>query len=546
MKCPNCYNDTRAGAKFCPHCGHPLTAGQKTQLVRPRADPPAPPPPPPPAAPPAYKPPLYAPPVQPSSVQPPPVQPPSVQPLGGVSPVRPARRGLRRPAWPVLAGVGAVLLLALAGLWFLFLRGGGAAAGVPQGNRVLYGIAETASSGLASKSVGVLGRDGDWAELAFDRDGILVRQAPADGYASVAPDGRRLAIYRDTRRDGLELSLIATEGGAESYSDSGTGWELRHGFSAGSDAFAFTRYDDSDEVYTLVVVGAGGQPLGEWEDLIFAGFFDDGQRLLAMRLDDEGRIDDLATVTLPDGQPERVATLDDSSAEVSPFVFNDAAYYYYNDELRRVDANGENASTIYRFGSELPAVSVLPGLDKLLVLERPEFSTYGDLYIVEPDGSARVRVDEAVYIEPGAGGSGAAAYAAANGRLAYTAVDNDSLSLFVINTDGRNRRRLADGREWLTFAFSPDGRWLGYIAGKSYEQPGELYVVELPDGDPIRLARNAWSLMYSGNRLLYTSVTSAEGDDPESSVLSVTYGGDAEEVIFGPEDGLIRLISPVR
>ncbi len=70
--------------------------------------------------------------------------------------------------------------------------------------------------------------------------------------------------------------------------------------------------------------------------------------------------------------------------------------------------------------------------------------------------------------------------------------------------------------------------------------------MELPDGDPIRLARNTWSLMYSGNRLLYTSVTGAEEDDPESSVLSVTYDGDAEEAIFGPEDGLIRLISPVR
>jgi hypothetical protein len=73
-----------------------------------------------------------------------------------------------------------------------------------------------------------------------------------------------------------------------------------------------------------------------------------------------------------------------------------------------------------------------------------------------------------------------------------------------------------------------------------------LYVVDLPDGDPERLARDAWSFSFSGDRLLYSALDGAESSDPESTVHSITLDGNEDEILFGPENGYLRFISPVR
>ena len=67
------------------------------------------------------------------------------------------------------------------------------------------------------------------------------------------------------------------------------------------------------------------------------------------------------------------------------------------------------------------------------------------------------------------------------------------------------RDRTTD-QQWLVFAFAPDGRQLAYITGDTTALGGELYVVDLPDGDPERLARDAWSFSFSGDRLLYSAL----------------------------------------
>ena len=545
MNCPNCHNQIRPEARFCPHCGHKITppspapppSPQKTQLVTPRPDA-LPPPAQPPTPPPVYRPPVYQP---PSGPTPPYTPPAAAQP--------PAKRRLSLPGWPVLAGLAVVLLLALGAVWFFFLRGGGAAAGAPQGDRVLYTITETAFSGIVGESVGVLSRDGDQSELAFDRDGVWVMYTVDDNYVDVAPNGRLVAIQRSDADGRSEMGLVAADGGAEVHAAGRTLWAGTRSFASDSSAYAYTRREDSDdseETYTLVAVDGDGEVIGQWADLVFAGFFDDGRRILAMRLDDEGLISDLVTVALPDGQPQRVAGLDESTGAVAPFVYDDAVYYWFDDELRRVDANGENGETVYRAESDTPTAFVVPGLDKLLILEQPESSNWGDLYAVEPDGSDRDRLDEAVSIDPGDGGSIGVAFAAAGGRLAYATVDDGGLSLNVINADGSERRRLATDQQWLVFAFSPDGRQLAYIAGDIASLGGELYVVELPDGDPDRLVRDAWSFIVSGDRLLYTALDGADGSDPESTVHSITLDGNGDEILFGPENGYLRFVSPVR
>lgn len=548
MNCPNCHQEIRPNAKFCPHCGHKIEAAPapppparpvappQTELVRPRPDPA--PPPVPPA--PVYRPPVYNPPAA--------NQPAPAAPLAPPVAEQPPAHRRRLPGWPVWAGLAAVLLLALGAVWFFFLRGGGTAAGAPAGDRALYTLTEDAYSGIVGESVGVLGRDGDQSELAFDRDGVWVSFGLGDSYTDVAPNGRLVAINRSNGDGTVELSLVAADGGAEVFAAGNSLWANTRNFAADSSAYAYTRRDDSDdeETYTLVVVDGDGEVIGQWADLVFAGFFSDGNRLLAVRLDDEGLVNDLVTVTLPDGQPQRVAALDESTGSVAPFVYNDTIYYWLDDELRRVDANGENGETVYRAGSDMPLVYVVPGLDRLLILEHPESSGVGDLYAVEPDGSDRVRLDEAVTDDPGDGGSNGVAFAAARGRLAYATADEDGLSLHIINADGSERRRLIADQQWLVFAFSPDGRQLAYIAGETAGLGGQLYTVELPDGDPARLARDAWSFLFSGDRLLYTALDGAEGGDPESTVHSITPDGNEDEILFGPEDGFVRFVSPVR
>ncbi len=553
MKCPNCYNDVRDTAKFCPHCGHEITAAQKppapnnaaqkTQLVRPRADQPAPPPPArppaappaPPAAPPAYKPPVYTP-------------PGGAPGPGAVPPAQsqPARRGLRLPAWPLLAGLGVVLVLGLAALWFLFLRGG-AAAGLPAGDRVLY-VAEESPEGFGARVVAALDREGESAEIAFDRDGLWLGWTPA-GYATgVSLDGRLALIYASD----AQPRIMTTESGQERLQLEGfLSYSFARAFSPDSNTIAYTSVtidEDDAERIELVAADAEGQETGRWADLVFAGFFNDSERVLAARVDDDGLISDLVTVTLPDGEPQRVASLDDSTDDAAPFVFGDRVYYRFDDELRRVDSNGENVETIYRFESDSPLVILLPGLDRLLILERSEDSDYGDLYVITADGRDRVRLDEDVTLAPFSNGSPGPTLAYAGGRLAYATIDRDSdlVTLQVINIDGSDRRRLVDDQVWLNFGFSPDGRRLAYIAGESAYTPGDLYVVEMPEGEPARLARDVWSFFFMGDHLLYATLDGLQDDDPESVVHRITVEGDDDEVIYGPEDGAIQFLAPVR
>ncbi len=554
MKCPNCYNDVRDTARFCPHCGHEITAAQKppaqnnaaqkTQLVRPRADQPAPPPPArplaapptPPAAPPAYKPPVYTPPggaAGPGAV--PPAQP------------QPTRRGLRLPAWPLLAGLGVVLVLGLAALWFLFLRGGGAAAGMPAGDRVLYVVSESPGD-FGSKVVAALDREGESAEIAFDRDGLWLGWTPAGYTNDVSLDGRLALIYAS----GAEPRIMTTESGQERRQLEGfQQYSFARAFSPDSNTIAYTSVtvdEDDAERIELVAADAEGQEIGRWADLVFAGFFNDSERVLATRVDDDGLISDLVTVALPDGEPQRVASMDDSTDDVAPFVFGDKVYYRLDDELRRVDGNGENVETIYRFESNNPLVILLPGLDRLLILERAEDSDYGDLYVLAADGSDRARLDEDVALYPFRNGAAGPSLAYANGRLAYATIDRDSelVTLQVIHIDGSDRRRLVDDQLWLNFGFSPDGRRLAYIAGESAFTPGDLYVVEMPEGEPARLARDAWSSAFVGDRLLYSTLDGLQDNDPESVVHRITVEGDNDEVIYGPEDGAIQFLTPVR
>lgn len=541
MKCPNCQNEIRATAKFCPFCGHKLTVAQPTQIVRPRpadAPPPAPPPAQPPAQPPPAQPPVYTPP----SNYPGPVAPPYVPPVQAP----PAARR-RIPSLPVLGALAGVVLLALAAAWFFFLRGGGGA-GVPAGDRLLFSVHPDNQGTFWAESLSSIDGDGSGVqELIFDRDGLTVGQDYADPYMGVAADGRWVSAVR-LDDDGFVMTLVPSDGGAEIYSDPAAIYG--DNFAPAGDNFAYTRVGEGDEgdegeAIALVVVDSEGAAVGEWPGLVFFDYFADGQRLLVGQTDDEGLLTGLATLELPDGAPQAVVDLGDSTGDVDPFVFDDYIYYRDDDELRRVRANGEEEQTIYRFESDAPLTLRAPGFDRLLILERSG-EDRGDLYVVTPDGSERARLGADVYLDPGDGGSPARAIVAAGDRVAFTTIDSEGLALYVVNADGSDRRRLVDEQPWLTFAFSPDGRRLAYIAGDDYGLAGDLSVVELPDGDTTRIARDAWSFLFLGDRLFFSTVDEPGSGNAESVIHNASVTGEEDEVIYGPEDGYLYLISPVR
>jgi len=558
MQCPNCHTANRDTAKFCSACGYRLTP--------PLASPPpaanAPPIPggtpraghiPPPAAgqpPPAARPteivrpkPVVG--LPPAPVPKSPVPRPAVAPAVHSFPPAAPPAARRTSRWQLpLAGIAVLVMLALAALWFFVLREGGSAA-VPDGDRVLFTIAEGGIGSVAGQSLIVITREGsDVQELVFDRDGIWPGYDYANSHRGVAPDGRWLATTR-FQDDGPELVLVPTDSGAELFSDPDIGFDGR--FAPDSSAYAYTRLvaTDAGDEFSLVVVNTTGQLVGEWADLLLVDFLAGGNSLLALRGDDEGLFTGLVTVDLPDGQPARVVDLADSTGPVAPFVYDDMVYYFSDEELVRVQTNGEGQETIYRTESDVPLVLVAPGLERLLILERPAVDDHGDLYSLLPDGSDRARLGEAVYRDPGQGGSGGPMVATAGDRVAFTSRDGDGLSLYVSNADGGERRRLIDEQAWLVFAFSPDGDELAYIAGASAGQPGDLLVAQLPDGDATRVAGNAWSFLYAGDHILYSAVENA-GDNPQSAIHSVTATGEDDEITYGPVEGLIRFHSPAR
>ena len=543
MQCPNCYNEVRDTAKFCPTCGHRITPPHATEVVRPPSSGGAP-------GSPAQNPPGYTPP----PYTPPPYTPPPFEPAVYTPPAGPPRAvaSRRRLGWPVVAGLAAVVVLAAAAVWFFFLRGGGSSTAVPQGNRILYGVAESADNRVVFESVSVMNRDGsDRSELAFDRDQMAVPANATDAYAGISPDGRRLALYRGGN-NGVELVMMPTDSGAELLNDPDNLWTatdeqpLTRGFAPDGSAFAYTQVNEDEDVAALVVVDPDGAEVARWPDLVFDGFFDDSERLLARRLDEDGNVVEVVTVSLPDGQPQRVVTASDDMTETAPFVFEDHVYFLSEGRLQRVDANGDNLTTIFRFDGEAPVARAVPGYDRLVVLDRAGPGSSGELFIVDTDGENRVRLGESYFVDDLDCVVCGQSLIAGDDHVAYVTSTNDGFSLYVAEGDGSDRRRLIEDREWVAFRFSPDGRHLAFIAGYNAYTGGDLYTVELPDGEPERVTGDVWSLEFAGDRLLYTTADDVDTGSPESAIHSMSVPEGEHEIIFGPEEGLIHLISPVR
>lgn len=547
MKCPHCQNDVRDTARFCPSCGKKIEVSKATEIIRPKPGgelPGGPPPYVPPASvtPPAYTPPPYTPPGGAPSAYNAPSGYGAAQPV----PPAPAARTARRLPWPLLGVAAVVLLLGGAAVWFFLPRGGGGAA-VPAGDRLLMSVSP---DGLyADEALAAIAPDGaDYQEVAFDRDGLDALTYLENPNAFVARDGKWLAMTRQTKDD-WELSLAPTDGGVELFNDAD--YQTPAAFAPDSSAFAYTRVsvDDNtgDETISLIVVNREGSEIVSRPNLVFADFFD-GDRLLAAQTDEEGLFSHLVTLDLPNGEPQVVVDLADSTGDVQPFVLDDAIYYQHDDELRRVDAAGENMATVYRFESDSPYVMRLPGEnDHLFIFERFTDELMGELMVITLPEGDRTRLDDEAAILPAEGGPLSPALALSGGdQIAYATGGAGDRSLYVANLDGSDRRRVASDMAWVNFGFAPDGGHLAYVAGENLYGTGDLYVMELPDGNATRIDDGVWSFLVADGRVYYTTVDDPQSDSAESVVRRAALNGEDNESIHGPEDGLLTLLSPVR
>ena len=110
--------------------------------------------------------------------------------------------------------------------------------------------------------------------------------------------------------------------------------------------------------------------------------------------------------------------------------------------------------------------------------------------------------------------------ASSAGRDSSSSGSSSRNQLFLIRPDGGEARRITDARDGVgTYAFTRDGKWLVYSAGKNDEQQvWTLPVAAIDSAHPIQLTRHStpvqsWQLSRDGQRLFFLAPDSVDPDE---------------------------------
>lgn len=161
----------------------------------------------------------------------------------------------------------------------------------------------------------------------------------------------------------------------------------------------------------------------------------------------------------------------------------------------------------------------------------------GDLFGLTTDGAVRRLTDD--------GGSYGPSFSPDGSRIVFSSVGEDGdvsdalgpsgLDLYVMTSDGSGRRRLVDGDEDVSPAWSPDGERIAFVRGGGDDGTGRIVVVDLDDGvtralvepyGPAEDADPAWSP--DGTQLAFVR---SQPDGLSRLMIANADGSDARSIL---------------
>ena len=135
-----------------------------------------------------------------------------------------------------------------------------------------------------------------------------------------------------------------------------------------------------------------------------------------------------------------------------------------------------------------------------ILFTRGDVMTNFDLFVMDADGAWERRLTEHPERDE------RAIWSPDGSTIAFTSQRDGDVSVWLMDADGRNKRKLVQGREP---AWSPDGKKIAFVSGR-YDDNDEIYLVNADGTDRQRLTNNskfdwfpAWS--HDGNRIAFSS-----------------------------------------